>query len=258
MSFFNRMLASLGIGSAKVDTVLEKARFLPGEEVKGIVKIQGGSVDQDVDSIYIHLMTQYIKESDDKKYTVNAPIRKFKVSDPIKVQANEIKEIPFSFVLPLETPTTVGRTPVWLKTGLDIEMAVDSSDHDNIQVQPHPYVQTVLDAVGDLGFRMKSVLTEYSPRFGQSLPYVQEFEFYPGGRFSGRMKELELVFFISEQGLDVIVEADRRAGGLMGMLESALDMDERKQRMFISRDELRSGTQALAGTLENAIQRHIR
>lgn len=41
MSFFGRMLASVGIGSAKVDTVLEKVTYMPGEVVRGAVRIQG-------------------------------------------------------------------------------------------------------------------------------------------------------------------------------------------------------------------------
>ena len=44
MSAFNKVLASVGIGAATVDTKLESEQVVPGEEVQGIVEIQGGNV----------------------------------------------------------------------------------------------------------------------------------------------------------------------------------------------------------------------
>jgi len=39
MSFFNKVLASVGIGAATVDTKLERDVVMPGEEIKGVVEI---------------------------------------------------------------------------------------------------------------------------------------------------------------------------------------------------------------------------
>ncbi len=258
MSFFNRMLASIGIGGAQVDTVLADDRLCPGEQVRGIVKIRGGNIEQDVQSIYLHLMTQYIREIDDRKITENTVIRKFKVSEPFQISPHENAEIPFSFALPFETPVTIGGNRVWLKTGLEIEAAVDPSDHDSLQVTPHPYVQTILDAVNSLGFRLRKVDCEYSPRLGKGVPFIQEFEFYPTSRFRDRLSELELVFFPNEQGVDTIVQVDRKARGLLGFFEEALDMDERKQRLFLSDAQLKQGADAVARQLADVIQYHTR
>ena len=41
---FQKFLASVGIGNAKVDTVLEKDEYIVGEEILGKVHITGGSV----------------------------------------------------------------------------------------------------------------------------------------------------------------------------------------------------------------------
>lgn len=41
MSFFNKMLASIGIGGAKVDTKLEKSAYTAGETIRGQVEIYG-------------------------------------------------------------------------------------------------------------------------------------------------------------------------------------------------------------------------
>ena len=67
MSFFNKVLASVGIGAATVDTKLERDQVVPGEEIKGIVEIRGGNVEQKIDDIYLSVNTQYVKESDDRK-----------------------------------------------------------------------------------------------------------------------------------------------------------------------------------------------
>ena len=57
MSFFNKMLASVGIGSAKVDTKLEKSSYEAGEQIKGEVEIYGGNVEQQVNAIYLTIYT---------------------------------------------------------------------------------------------------------------------------------------------------------------------------------------------------------
>ena len=51
----------------KVDTVLEKDEYIVGEEIYGKVHITGGSVSQQIESIYLTLSTSYVREVDDKK-----------------------------------------------------------------------------------------------------------------------------------------------------------------------------------------------
>ncbi|PYI53812.1 sporulation protein [Paenibacillus flagellatus] len=256
MSLFNRMLASIGIGGAKVDTKLERGEYAPGEEVRGVVHIRGGSVEQEIGSIYILVMTQYVKEHDDRKYTENYALAKIRVSDRMTLRANDSVEVPFAFELPVDTPATIGGQPVWLRTGLDIEMAVDPSDDDAIRVRPHPHAETVLAAAERLGCRLKSARCEYA-RYGRGgVPFVQEFEFYPGHGYGSRMTELELVFFPRPGGLDVLVEVDRRARGLTGFLEQAFDMDERKQVLRLGAAELNGGPDAIAHLLAETIERH--
>ncbi len=257
MSFFNKMMASVGIGSAKVDTRLRNSSVRVGEKLEGVVHIKGGSTEQQVDSIYLHLMTQYLKEQGDSTVKVNTSLGKWQVSAPFTIGAGQEREVPFSFVVPLNTPVTVGKVPVWLKTGLDIDNAVDPGDTDRLEVLPHPHMKAVLDAVASMGFHPKGATCEYSSRLGQGVPFVQEFEFYPSGRFSG-VKELELVFFVKPDGVELIVEVDRRARGFGGLLEAALEMDERKQRVSFSASELSGGRQYIADQLGGIIEHHSR
>ena len=57
MSLFNKVLASVGIGAATVDTKLERDQVDPGEELKGVVEIRGGNTEQRIDDIYLTINT---------------------------------------------------------------------------------------------------------------------------------------------------------------------------------------------------------
>lgn len=256
MSLFNRILASIGIGGTKVDTRLEESRYQAGDEVQGAVYIQGGNLEQRIEGIYLHLLTRYVREKDDRKQTYTEALARFRLSGAILVRPNEQLEVPFSFVLPLHTPATFDRVQVWVKTSLDIENAVDPDDNDSLQILPHPHSAAVLEAIESLGFRIRKVENEYAPRYGRGLPFVQEFEFQPGGHYYGRLDELEAVFYPADDGVEVLLEVDRRARGFMGFLEEALEADERRLLLRFTRSELQRGTVYLAGKLDEAIRHH--
>jgi len=255
MSFFNKVFASVGIGSAAVDTKLEKDTYMPGETVNGVVEIKGGKIDQQVDEIYLTLNTTYLRESDDKKYTVTAAIEKFRLTTPFVIRANEKKDIPFSFQLPLDTPLSIGRSKIWVTTGLDIKGGVDPSDKDYLKVVPNSLMSAVFNAIDNLGFRIREADCEEAPRrLRGRLPFVQEFEFVPtSGLFRGRLDELEVVFFPSGNGmLDIMFQVDRRARGLSGLFSEAMGADETNVRLSVSNADIPN----LQQKIQSAIQRY--
>jgi sporulation-control protein len=255
MSFFNKVFASVGIGSAAVDTKLEKDTYMPGETVNGVVEIKGGKIDQQVDEIYLTLNTTYLRESDDKKYTVTAAIEKFRLTTPFVIRANEKKDIPFSFQLPLDTPLSIGRSKIWVTTGLDIKGGVDPSDKDYLKIVPNQLMSAVFNAIDNLGFRIREADCEEAPRrLRGRLPFVQEFEFVPiAGLFRGRLDELEVVFFPSGNGmLDIMFQVDRRARGLSGLFSEAMGADETNVRLSVSNADIPN----LQQKIQSAIQRY--
>jgi sporulation-control protein len=252
MSFFNKVFASVGIGSAKVDTKLERDTIAAGEEVRGVVVIQGGNIEQSIDAIYLTLNTTYIKESDDRKYTKTGQIDKFKLTEPFRIQSNERKEIPISFRLPSDTPLTLGRTKVWVSTGLDIKNAVDPTDKDFLRVVPNRLMDSIFNSVSNLGFRLREAECEEAPyRLRRRLPFVQEFEFVPvSGMFRGRLDELELVFFpTSNDELEIMMQVDRRARGLGGLFAEALEMDETNVRIRVTSADIPTMQQKLQSVI---------
>lgn len=253
MSLFNKVFASVGIGSATVDTKLERDTLIPGEEVKGIVEVRGGSVEQQIDAIYLSLYTTYLKESDEKKYSVNSLIDQVRLNEPFLIKSQETKQIPFSFKLPIDTPISLGRTKIWVATGLDIKNAVDPTDKDFIKVVPNPLMEAVLNAVNDLGFRLREAECEEAPyRLRKRLPFVQEFEFVPiTGSYKGRLDELEIVFFPSSNSItDIYMQVDRKARGLGGFLAEALEMDESHVHFTVSSGDLPSLREKINATIQ--------
>jgi sporulation-control protein len=253
MSFFNKMFASVGIGSATVDTKLEKDTYMPGEEVRGVIVVTGGNVDQDISDIYLSLNTFYLKESNDRKTNVAASIERYRLTEPFSITKNDRKEIPFSIKLPEDTPLSIGRTNIWVTTGLDIKNAIDPSDKDYLKIIPSALVTSVFQSMEDLGFRLREAECEEAPhRLRRRFPFVQEFEFVPiSGPFRGRLDELEIIFYPSSQkSMDLLLQVDRRARGLGGLLAEALEMDETNVRMTVSAEDIPYLTQKLQSAIQ--------
>ncbi|MNO21294.1 Sporulation-control protein spo0M [compost metagenome] len=258
LSMFKRMLASAGIGAAEVNLMLHQDTVSAGDTITGVVRIQGGRVDQKVDDVYAFVRTRYVKEHNDSKSNVEATVCKFLLAEKFTIKAEQVYEFPVSFQLPLFTPVTMGRTPVWIHTGLDIKEALDPSDQDHLQVGPHPHSAIILEAVNLLGFRLREVSCEYAPHYGKinGLPFVQEFEFVPASSFRGQLDELEIIFYPDENGVGLLMQIDRKARGLAGLFAEALDADERFVKMRFDRNELASGAHYIADRLADTIRKY--
>ncbi|MEH7344512.1 sporulation protein [Bacillus sp. JJ1532] len=253
MSFFNKVLASVGIGSAKVDTKLVQDTVTPGGEIRGVVEIRGGNVEQKIDAIYLSINTTYLKESDDKKYTVTGLIDRFQITASFTLLANERKEIPFSFIIPSDTPLSIGKTKLWVSTGLDIKNAVDPTDKDYLRVVPNELMDSVFQAINSLGFRLREAECEYaSSRFRSRLPFIQEFEFVPtSGPFRGRLDELEITFFpISSNEIQILMQVDRKVRGLGSLFSEALNLDESHVRFSVNRVDIPNMQQRIQSIIQ--------
>jgi sporulation-control protein len=259
MSFFKRLGASLGIGAATVETVLQRNQFRPGDKVQGVIYVKGGAVEQEIEDIDLNLFTQYAIEKDDQRVYERVKIASYRVVNGFTIFPNEKREFPFNFTLPLDTPITFGQTRVWVNTAVDIERGVDSEDNDPIQVVPHPFTFTVLEAVQSLGFRLHEADCEHAPYFRRRLPFVQEFEFVPTtNRYRSRLDELEVVCHVDPHGIEVALEIDRKARGIIGWLEENYGMDERLVRAYFSNQEMEQGPVYITRKLQEIIDRHAR
>ncbi|GAQ59138.1 sporulation protein [Streptomyces acidiscabies] len=216
---FKKLLASLGAGGASVETVLTEVNVVPGGVVQGEVRIQGGSVNQNIEGLSIGLQAQVEVEGQDAEYKQNIEFTKVSLGGAFELQAGAVHAVPFGLDIPWETPvTTISGQPlrgmhIGVTTELAIARAVDSSDLDPINVHPLPAQQAILDAFTQLGFRFKNADMERGHIRGtrQKLPFYQEIEFFPPQQYHG-LNQVELSFVADENAMDVILEMDKKPG----------------------------------------------
>lgn len=240
MSFVKRALSSMGIGATRVDTILFGDQFVPGSIISGMVMLYGGEVEQQIDEIYFLLHASYYSEADKGIIKKSLPLTSYQINEPLIIGAGEEKELPLSIQLPSYTPLTLGGTDVWVQTGLDIKSSIDPIDKDYIQVMPNKLMAALFNSLDELGFELKKVTCEptkyYYSRF---TPLLQEFHFRPrSGPFRGRLDELEIVTFVSEENVNVFIEVDRSTSGLSGLFVEALDLNESKVQFAFGADDL--------------------
>ncbi|WP_419174292.1 sporulation protein [Desulfosediminicola sp.] len=218
---FKKLFARLGVGSASVDAVLTTEYFEPGGLVEGRVEIKAGEVEQEVAAITIKLMTIAERESDDESEELNHTIASHKVADALLLKPGENREVPFSFPLHMETPVTVldvgkNHCKVWLETALDIELALDPTDRDYLNVHPTPVMQHLITAMIDKGFKMVKADVEEGFLNGGSYTSesgcYQEIEFKPKAFFSG-VREVEISFVPQADCTHVLIELNRTFAG---------------------------------------------
>ncbi|KNE80543.1 MULTISPECIES: sporulation protein [Streptomyces] len=216
---FKKLLASLGAGGASVETVLTEQNVVPGGIVQGEVRLQGGSVAQQIEGLSVGLQARVEVESGDQEYKQDIEFHKQRLGGAFEVQSGAVHSVPFALDIPWETPVTMfmGRhltgMDVGVTTELEIARAVDSGDLDPVNVHPLPAQQAILDAFGSLGFRFKSADLERGHIRGtrQRLPFYQEIEFFAPQQYRG-LNQVELTFVADNGEMDVILEMDKRPG----------------------------------------------
>jgi sporulation-control protein len=219
-SLFKRMLSAFGVGGPSVDTVLDTPAALPGEVVRGRVRIQGGSNEAAIDQVVLSLVTRVEAEQGGQERQGVGEFHRVVVGRDVAVPSNELREIPFELALPWETPITAvgdvslpGMT-IGVRTELVIKGAPDKGDLDPVMVRPLPSQDRVLEAFGELGASFHSADVELGRLHGvpQEIPFYQELEFWPPQQFAGRLNQVELTFVATPRELYVVLEADKRGG----------------------------------------------
>jgi sporulation-control protein len=195
---FKKMMRAFGVGGPSVDTVLANPNTRPGLNLEGQVQVESEHGDGFVE------------------------FHRLPVAGSFQLRAGERRELPFSFPVPWETPITdvygqhLHGMTMGLRTELAVAKAVDKGDLDQVAVHPLPAQERILDAFARLGFRFKSADLEHGGIYGvrQTLPFYQEIEFYPPPQYAGGINEVEVTFIADPQGVEVVLEFDKRGGFL--------------------------------------------
>lgn len=217
MGFFDKILSTVGIGAAKVDTVLNSTLTKPGGIISGVVHVKGGNVEQNISDIDLSLMVDVKVERDDTTYYEPTIISKHRVTGAFQIQKGEDRKFPFEFNVPLEVPVTVlgpyklGKIKLYLKTDLDIENAVDKADKDYLEIEPLPTMINFLNAVISLGFEFHKADVEKGRLPGSNYNFYEEIEFYGKRSKFPKITELEVTFLAQPNEVRVVLEMDKKS-----------------------------------------------
>lgn len=257
---FKKILSKVGVGAAKVETVLENDKLVRGqdESIKGEIRITGGNTEQQINKIFLELYTHYYYEyatdhdGDGVVDEVSESSSRFvlhhhDVEGEMTLSPNEELSYDFEIPLPLETPVTKGVT-VTLKTDLDVSWSRDPKDHDKIEVLPDPATEMLLKAAEGLDFveRFESGRC-YEIDNPTEAPYVQTFMYENRGTAVRQVEYLELMVVPYVEGIEVIMSIERG-----GFFVEAFDMGEHQLRFEIAHDE-EFGAQELQDLLHEAL-----
>ncbi|GLY21426.1 sporulation protein [Micromonospora sp. NBRC 101691] len=217
---FKKMLSAFGVGGPTVDTVLANPNTRPGLMLDGQVNLVGGDAPANIEQISVGLVTRVEVETGDGEYAGVMEFHRMGVSGAFQLAPKQQLSIPFQLPVPWETPITdvygqrLHGMTMGLRTELAIARAVDKSDLDQVSVHPLPVHERILEAFQRLGFRFKNADLERGHIYGvqQTLPFYQEIEYFAAPQYAHTVREVELTFVTSQQGVDVILECDKRGG----------------------------------------------
>ncbi|MBL7253655.1 sporulation protein [Paractinoplanes lichenicola] len=215
---FKKMMRAFGVGGPTVDTVLANPNTRPGLALEGQVRIAGGDHDVTIEGIVLGLVTRVESEHGENLIEFH----RLPVAGAFQLRKGENRDLPFSFPMPWETPITdvygqrLHGMTMGLRTELSVAKAVDKGDLDHVSVHPLPSQERILDAFARLGFRFKNADLEHGAIYGvrMTLPFYQEIEFYPPPQYAGAINEVEVTFIADPEGVEVVLEFDKRGGFL--------------------------------------------
>ena len=124
-----KYMALLGIGSAKIDLILEKDTYAWGEQVKGVIVVRGGLIEQQLKRIECDLvMSDTENQKVDEKVVDSITIYTTK-----HIESNAENHIPFIFRLP-QSIHSESLVSYRFKSRLAFKEGVESLDHDVIKI----------------------------------------------------------------------------------------------------------------------------
>lgn len=216
-----KLLASVGIGKAKIDTILLDDELKAGQEFHIDIVITGGDVEQELNGIELAVMASAKTEAEvgdnEVEYNKSVVLQHWQQPLNVTIKPGETIHKEATLTLHPEIPATnlfgnsVGK--VWLQTGLDIKNGLDGSDKDPLNILPSDTQVAVLDFVQRSGYRLFKADIESgrvrAPGFASHLPCYQEYEFKPESRSFFGAKELEVTFVDNGAETGVLIEIDR-------------------------------------------------
>lgn len=121
-------MSRLGIGSARIDLILPKETYKPGEQINGYFLINGGTVEQKIKRIECELVML------DQSTGIEKVIDSATILSSRLILSEELNKISFTFNLPTSIRVSTEDISYNFKTKLTFDEGVESRDQDSIQI----------------------------------------------------------------------------------------------------------------------------
>jgi sporulation-control protein len=125
---FNKLMCRFGIGSTKIDLVLNKKDYRAGEVIQGEYEIIGGRIEQKLKRIETELL-QY-----DHSIDKSAILHHNTILSSSTMKVNELKRISFSCRLSDSYPPSSESISYKLVTRLVFDDGINRIDHDDFRI----------------------------------------------------------------------------------------------------------------------------
>ncbi len=218
---FKKVLASIGIGGAKVDTIINSEQVQPGGILPITVVIEAGDAEQDISGLQLNLMARTKYEDDNGEGYRNQVLQTWTINQQLLLKPGDKHHVPMELQLHSETPITHlpcrnNQSQVWLETGLEVDLAIDPSDRDPLSIAPTRTMITCMEAMERCGLRMVKADIEFGTLrgngFASTIGCYQELEYRPESRLT-RLNEVELSFITRSGVTHLFIEVDRKMRG---------------------------------------------
>lgn len=123
-----KYMALLGVGSAKIDLILEKDVYRPGEIVNGHFSIEGGNIEQKLKRIDCDLVLT------DKAAGIEKVIDTNTILTLTQIHSEELYKLSFVFQLPVSLVPSTDQLSYHFQTKLIFNEGVTSQDQDIIEI----------------------------------------------------------------------------------------------------------------------------
>lgn len=194
----------LGGKSAQINTQIEKKLVYQGGKLTGEIRIHSGQKEQKIDNIFLKIYAHPSNDSAEKiEVTTYHMVKSF------TIQPNESHTFPIECVLPYDTPLSSQEWQLWIHTLVEIDRVLFTCDQTELNVDPHPNVQKILDSLSVVGYTLQSTDCSYHPdrqQFEQKLTYKStNSDLNPGA--------LEISYRQSTaHGVELFLNVDQRKG----------------------------------------------
>lgn len=130
---FKEFLSSIGVGSMKIDTVVERPHLEEGETLNGTIYLEGGEADQDIDYIELQIVKQMDDDRPDSDFSIiETIVSKQSMEFAGSVKSKETVMQQFDIVPDERWLIENDKTRLILRTIVHIREGVDARDEDEI------------------------------------------------------------------------------------------------------------------------------